>query len=375
MVVVAVASAGDGWREFCNLPTPMATLARRDDGALRSGFTRWCAARWPDLAFVVAELNRPSAGWSNETLLVTMSSPTRDRRERFVVRLPPPLLTYPSYDLAAQAAVLEALTSGPIPVPHVVAFEADDQWLGAPFLVMTHEPGRPGAEAPALDPWVMDAPLEQQARVHDGFVTTLASIHRVDWRVAGLDRVVRGGERSLVPEITWWTEYVDWASDGAPTAALAETLAWCATTAPVSEPAASLCWGDARLGNLLFTDDGRVSSVLDWELASIGAAELDLAWYLALDELTTHFTGGPVPGFLTRSDVIARYEQRLGRVVTDLEWHEIFALARSVAINERQARLAARSDIPYPGVAGDRNPVLRHLVRRVDAFPSDPRGG
>jgi aminoglycoside phosphotransferase (APT) family kinase protein len=349
----------------------MATLARRDDGALGQGFALWCARRWPDLAFEVAELTRPSAGWSNETLLVTMRSPARDRNERFVVRLPPPLPTYPTYDLAAQATVLEALTPSAIPVPDVVAFEADEQWLGAPFLVMTHEPGRPAGEAPALDSWIMDAPLDQQTRMHDGFVATLASIHRFDWRASELDLVLRGGERSLASEITWWKNYLDWASDGAPTAALAETLAWCATTAPVSEPAASLCWGDARLGNVLFTEDRRVSSVLDWELASIGPAELDLAWYLALDELTTHFTGGPVPGFPARPEVIAGYERGLGREVVDLEWHEIFALARSVAVNERQARLAAMSEISYPGVAGDRNPVLRHLVRRVDAFPSD----
>ncbi len=347
----------------------MATLARRDDRALRDGFARWCAHRWPDLTFDAVDLDRPTVGWSNETVFIALRSPT-GRGERFVVRLPPPLPTYPSYDLAAQAAVLDALAAGPVPVPRVLALEDDGGWLGAPFLVMSHEPGRPAGEAPALDPWIMDAPLERQTRIHDGFVTTLAAIHGFDWRASSLDAVLRGGDDALRDEIGWWAHYVDWASDGTPTAALVETLAWCASTVPDAEPAASLCWGDARLGNVLFTDDGRITSVLDWELASLGPAELDLAWYLALDALTTRFTGGPVPGFLPRAELIARYERRLGRPVVDLEWHEIFALARSVAVNERQARLAAISGIPYPGVAGDRNPVLRHLVRRVDQYPS-----
>ena len=65
----------------------MATLARRDDGALADGFTAWCASRWPEAAFGGAELTRPSVGWSNETLLITMRSSVGDRSGRFVVRL------------------------------------------------------------------------------------------------------------------------------------------------------------------------------------------------------------------------------------------------------------------------------------------------
>src|SRR5207253_2428878 len=97
-------------------------------------------------------------------------------------------------------------------------------------------------------------------------------------------------------------------------------------------------------------------------------AEMDLAWYLALDELTVSFTKRTVAGFLDRCALISFYEHALGREVRDLAWHEIFALTRSIAINERQARLAALTGIPYPGVAGEANPVLPHLARKLDAF-------
>ena len=70
----------------------------------------------------------------------------------------------------------------------------------------------------------------------------------------------------------------------------------------------------------------------------------------------------------TAAEFIARYEAALGRAVVDLEWHEIFALIRSTAINDRQARLAATSGVPYPGVAGETNPVLPHLAEKIDAF-------
>ena len=61
----------------------------------------------------------------------------------------------------------------------------------------------------------------------------------------------------------------------------------CAQTRPATEPPASLCWGDARIGNMLFHDDRSVASVLDWEMATIGPAEMDLAWYLASTSSTT----------------------------------------------------------------------------------------
>lgn len=348
----------------------MTTLARRDDDELTRGFAIWCAHRWPDATHEVVELSRPKSGWANETVLVTVCSRTGndERRDRFVVRLPPTLATWPSYDLGAQARVLDALGPGDVPVPRVVALEDDERWLGAPFLVMSHEPGRAGAEVPAFDPWLVDATVEEQRRLHESFVTMLASIHRVDWRSAGLDRVLRSSERSLAGEIAWWHEYIEWAADGEPTVALAAAITWCASTAPdVSTlgPPASLCWGDARIGNVLFGDDRGITAVLDWELATIGPAEMDLAWYLALDELTTYFTKRSVAGFLDRSELITLYEHAVGRSVNDLAWHEIFALTRSVAINERQARLAATTGIPYPGVAGDENPVLTLLTEKI----------
>ena len=93
---------------------------------------------------------------------------------------------------------------------------------------------------------------------------------------------------------------------------------------------------------------------------------MDLAWYLALDELTTHFTRQPVPGFADRANTIARYETPLGRPGDRPRVARVFALARSVAINDRQARMAAAAAVPYPGVAGDDNPVLGVLRRRIE---------
>jgi len=308
-------------------------------------------------------MTRPSAGWTNETLLVRVADGSR-----FVVRLPPPLPTWPAYDLATEAGVLRALADSDVPVPRVLTFETDEKWFGTPFLVLSHEAGRPIGEVPAFDPWVADATPDDQRAVHAAFVRTLATLHRFDWRAATLDATLRGAETTLAVEVAHWRDYIEWASDGAPARVLKEAAAWCAQTVPEREPAGSLCWGDPRLGNVMYHDDRTVAAVLDWEMASIGPAETDLAWYLALDDLTFHFTHRRVPGFLTRAELITAYERTLGRTVVDLAWHEIFALVRSTAINDRQARLAALTGMAYPGVAGNDNPVLAYLSGQIDAF-------
>lgn len=161
-------------------------------------------------------------------------------------------------------------------------------------------------------------------------------------------------------EITWWTDYVSWAADGDAPGRLVELLAWCTRTAPAEEPEPSLVWGDARLENLMFDDDLGIVAVLDWELATIGPAEQDLAWYLGLERALFEMTGSnrSVPGFRSRDELIELYETRLGRPVQDLAWHEIFSLIRSVCITFRQARISKIAGVEYLLPELDGNPML-----------------
>jgi aminoglycoside phosphotransferase (APT) family kinase protein len=347
----------------------VATGAVRDDEALTTGLESWLGASFPDRPDPrVDALVRPKSGWSNETVIIEWSWAGRSARssERLVVRLPLVVPSYPSYELRQQARVLDALSAGHVPAPRAVAVEDDECWLGTPFLVMSFVEGRPVGEAPALDKWLLGLPLAAQRRVQEGFLESLARAHTVDWTA-----LTTGGDAlrvGIAAEVTYWTHYVDWAADGAPARVLADALAWCAEAAPPVDVPMSLLWGDPRLGNVMYDDDGRVVALLDWELASIGPAEMDLAWYLVLDELVAGFVERTVPGFVDRDASIRFYERALGREVAHVAWHEIFALARSIAINDRQARLAAAAGTRYPGVAGEANPMLAILADRITAF-------
>lgn len=322
--------------------------AERDVETVRAGLARWLGAQHPERAdLAVAPLGRPAAGLSSDTLFADVT--WRDGSESLVVRLPPAGAgLFPRYDLEHQARVQQALARTAVPVAVPVRHERDEQWVGAPFLVMPRVPGRVLLANPSflVSGWLHDAPPADQARLFDGFLATLADLHRVDWRADGLGFLARTEAEGLQAEVARWSEYLAWAAnDVAPPGYLAEALAWCVAHRPVATSPAALLWGDVQLVNAVFADDLSVAAVLDWEMTGIGPPELDLGWFLALHGMTAAAHGRDLPGFPPRDAMVARYEEALGRAVGDLRWFEVFALVRSGSIMVRIARLLAAQGV------------------------------
>lgn len=294
----------------------------RDMESLRAGLEYW-------LGRPVGEITRPTPGWSCETVVI-------DRH--LVVRLPPVADgIFPTYELEQQAAVQEALDSAGVPVASPVTYEPDCSFLETAFLAMPFVDGPIPTELTGADPWLRSLP-DDDARhtVWRSFIETIADIHAVP--VDGLR--LRAG---LDAELDFWDGYLAWATDGEPPPGIAEALAWCRAHRPAREPKAGLLWGDVRLGNVVF--DSAVltpKAVLDWDMASAGPIEMDLGWFLALEQLQGDLTGMTIPGFGTREEAMAVVENRIGRTLVDLDWYEIFALLRASAVSTRIAILFER---------------------------------
>ena len=333
----------------------MSGAVSRDLTEVRRRFLEWFAAQrsveGEDARDLDATVTAHTAGgYSNEILFVTMTYRVGDewRRPRLVLRLPPagPRL-FPTYDLAMQVSVQAGVAAHGVPVPSPITLESDERWLGTPFLVMPRIEGNNPGELPVADEWVASATPGQQRSLHEGFLDVLTRIHRVPWRDQHVATGLRGPGSSLLDEVRWWEELTAWAFDGDPPGALTDAFAWCRDHHPADEPPSSVLWGDVRLGNVIFDDEFAPAAVLDWEMASIGPAELDLGWFTALEAMTEHFFGRRVPGFLTRDEVVARHEHALGRPLVDFRWFEVFALCRSSVLNLRADRL----DLLPPGQA------------------------
>jgi aminoglycoside phosphotransferase (APT) family kinase protein len=318
---------------------------QRDLDALRRGLERW-------LGRTVGEITRPDPGYSCETLIV---------EGELVVRLPPVGDgIFPAYDLAQQAAVQTAAGAAGVPVAERCRYEPDAGFLGAPFVAMPFVPGPIPIELTLADPWITGLPDDPARRtVWRSFLDAVGRIHAVDADALGL----RAG---LTGELEWWERYLGWATDGAPPSGLAEALAWCRARRPPDEPPSSLLWGDVRLGNVVF-DPERFTprAILDWDMASVGPAEMDLAWFLALEQVGIDLTGRTVSGFGDRQQAIAVAERHLDRPLQALDWHEVFALVRASAVSTRIALLFERAGRETMFKAGA-DPSLAAALQRIE---------
>jgi len=304
----------------------MAIARQRDPESVRTGLEAW-------LGQPIGTITRPSTGGlSSETYL--FDSPAGS----LVARMAPDGDgLFPVYDLGMQAQVMQALHAHHVvPVPRVIAYVEDPRWLGAPFVVMERAAGRIPTDHPPFTVvgWVHDASPPHQRALQDHFVDLCARLHRAEWRSLGLEIASRPAGTGLHGEFAWWSAYLDFAADGSPAGLVCDARAWCLEHLPADEPAPSLCWGDVRIPNVVFDRSYRPSAVLDWEMASIGPAELDMGWYFVIHDMTVATTGD-LPGFRSRAEVLRRYEAALGRAVHDLTWYEAWAAFRAAAIMVR----------------------------------------
>jgi aminoglycoside phosphotransferase (APT) family kinase protein len=88
-----------------------------------------------------------------------------------------------------------------------------------------------------------------------------------------------------------------------------------------------LVHGDYRSGNFLYDDGGRITAILDWELAHLGDPHEDLGWVVN-PLFSVRGAGGErlACGLSPRDEMLARYEQATGwRVDPErLRFYEIF---------------------------------------------------
>ena len=318
----------------------MAFGPARDLEVTRTQLARWLGTQL-GAAPTLSALEIPQgSGFSNETILfdARWQQADQDRRGSFVVRIKPTgRAVFPEYDLGFQVRCMRTIaTHTTIPVPTVRWLEEDPTVLGEPFFVMDRITGQVPSDNPpyAMMGWLAEAAPADQARLFERSIDVLAELHRLDWQAIGFGFLDRPefGPTGMAQQLGYYRRYLPWASGGDTPLPVTETLAWLEGHLPTDLGPTVLNWGDARISNMMYRDFTPVA-VLDWEMATLGPGEVDLAWFLFLNDFLTDAVGLPgLPGFPGRDALVARYEGIVGQRTRDLHYYTVWAAFRFTAI-------------------------------------------
>jgi aminoglycoside phosphotransferase (APT) family kinase protein len=202
--------------------------------------------------------------------------------------------------------------------------------------------------------WLKEAEPAAQEELWWSGLEAMAGIHRVDPEAVDLsflDRPTRGAS-GFDQELDYYREFYEWSRAGIRSPTIEAAFAWLGAHRPADEPAARLCWGCARIGNMIF-DGFACRAVLDWEMAWLGDPTSDLCRWLWSDRFFSEGIGGSrLPGFPTRDQTIARWEDLVGRPARSLAVYDVFAGLRTCVIGLRIGNLnaAAANAAPDPDV-------------------------
>jgi len=359
----------------------MAIIQQRDPATTKTALADWLAAQLPgahDVAIHVAGASEVS-GFSSDTIIFDASwrDAGGEHRQGFVVRAAPlGEAVFETYEIGLQFRIMRAVADhSDVPVPRVLWLEENAEVLGAPFFAMERLGGRVPADNPpyTLGGWLLDATADQRRTAWLDGIDTLASIATIDWKAAGLAELDRSelgalGQQQL---IAWQRRYYDFAARHK-VPCVEHAWEWLLANQPADDHLIGFCWGDARLGNLMFGDDFRVKAVFDWEMARIGNPEFDLAWYLWFDK---HFSDGigipRLDGFPSDAESIARWEAQVGRRAEHLEWYTVLTMVWFAAIMMR----VVQSNIAHGATPDDLLPMetnnlcTQMLARHFDLEP------
>lgn len=321
------------------------TRTTRDQADLRDRLEGWITAKLSGAR--ISDMETPANGMSSETLMfeVTVEAPGEDPvAEELVARVAAAddaVPVFPTYDIEAQFKVMDLVgrrTGAPVPTARWL--ETDTSVLGGPFLVMDRVHGRvpPDAMPYTMEGFMLEAAPEDLRRMQEATIDVLAEIHRTP---LGPDTAFleydQPGDTALRRHLNHWKAYTQWVAQGRDVALLDDAEEWLEANWPAAADSRPpvLSWGDSRIGNVLYDGFDPVA-VLDWEMAAIAPAEVDLGWmafmHTFFHDISVQFDMPGMPGFMVPEHVVARYEEASGRPVEDFGWFYTYAAYRHGAI-------------------------------------------
>lgn len=269
-----------------------------------------------------------TGGHANLTYCVTMGT------TELVVRRPPFGDIAPgAHDMKREYRVLSGL--GPVfaPAPRALAFCDDVSVLGAPFLVVERRRGLVVRDViPAGLADAADAPR----RISMALVDALAELHAIDPHDVGLERLGRP-DGFVERQLAGWHDR--WHRIGSDASERFDDVHTMLVSSRPSTARVSILHNDYKLDNAMFArgDPDRVSSIFDWDMATLGDPLVDLGtllgyWKQPSDPVDRAPTIElDMTGFPSHHDIIERYASA-GHDVEHIQWYEAFGLWKHAVV-------------------------------------------
>lgn len=264
-------------------------------------------------------------------------------------------------ELPAEFAALRAVHGTPVPAPRPRWLDPTGAAFGRPFFVTDHVEGRADMSLLRATP---DDPVARGTMEH--LADAAAALHAVDIARCDPEHLpLVDTTRAAHAQLDVWEPIAE-RQRLEPIPALRYALGRLRASAPHAARV-SLVHGDLRVGNFL-AHEGRVTALLDWEMAHLGDPLEDLAW--AYRSIWSPQRALPYEAFL------ARYERTAGVTVdrTHLRWWQMFNEVKHTVISLTAARSFATGRSTNIRFA-DRNTTVAPFLGRFFELLAEAEGG
>jgi aminoglycoside phosphotransferase (APT) family kinase protein len=256
-------------------------------------------------------------GSANLTYLVSFGD------HRLVLRRPPRGQIAPgAHDMHREFRVLSRLGDGYPRAPRALHFSDDESIVGAPFVVVEY---RDGVVIRDAIPETMAHQRDVERRLDLALIDAAADLHVVDADEIGLGDLGRPdgfGRR----QVDGWRERWRRASPGEGSELMDEVAERLSAGLPEA-PRVGIVHNDLKLDNCQFapTDPDTVTSVFDWDMATLGDPLFDLGLLMVSMSSSRVWV-------LDAAEAVERYSTRSGIDVEHIDWYVAFATWRTAVV-------------------------------------------
>jgi aminoglycoside phosphotransferase (APT) family kinase protein len=275
------------------------------------------------------EIEQFPGGHSNLTYLIHYGD------QEFVLRRPPVGPVAPTaHNMPREYKLLSVINPHFPLAPKPILLCEDPAIIGVPFYLMER---RRGFIVRFKVPEQIGDDVELRRRLSEAVVDTMIALHAVGIYSTGIveigkpegfvTRQARGWadrwQRSKTSELPEMDQVIQWLADRIP---------------PDAPNSATIVHNDFKLDNIMLDEDdpARIVAVLDWEMSTVGDPLIDVGllltyWTMQGEAKTSADSNRSLravtngPGWLTREEIIERYETKTGRDLSRIVFYETFA--------------------------------------------------